>query len=99
MLDEKGYDEARWIVEPFHLFDICLENDGAAAVVLVSAERAKDLKQAAVYLLGAASGSDHRTFAQPHNAPRYASASFVGVAQELYRMAGLTPADIGSVST
>ena len=96
-LDEAKYDASRWIVEPFHLFDICLENDGAAAVVLVSAERAKDLLQPPVYLLGAACGSDHRTFAQPHNAPHYASASFVNVAQELYRMARLTPADIGSV--
>ncbi len=96
-LDEAKYDASRWIVEPFHLFDICLENDGAAALVLVSAERAKDLKQPPAYLLGAAAGSDHRTFANPHNAPHYASASFVNVAQELYRMARLGPADVGSV--
>ncbi|MFO1218728.1 MAG: acetyl-CoA acetyltransferase [Burkholderiaceae bacterium] len=96
-LDEAKYDASRWIVEPFHLFDICLENDGAAAIVLVSGERARDLKQPPVFVLGAAAGSDHRTFAQPHNAPHYASASFVNVAQEAYRMAQLTPADIGSV--
>ncbi len=96
-LDEAKYDASRWIVEPFHLFDICLENDGAAALVLVSAERAKHLKQPPAYLLGAAAGSDHRTFANPHNAPHYASASFVNVAQELYRMARLGPADVGSV--
>jgi acetyl-CoA acetyltransferase len=29
--------------------------------------------------------------------PHYASASFVGVAQDLYRMAGVGPADVGSV--
>lgn len=96
-LDEAKYDASRWIVEPFHLFDICLENDGAAALVLVSAERARDLRQPPAYLLGAAAGSDHRTFANPHNAPNYASASFVNVAQELYRMARVGPADIGSV--
>ncbi|MBL8347597.1 MAG: acetyl-CoA acetyltransferase [Rubrivivax sp.] len=96
-LDEAKYDASRWIVEPFHLFDICLENDGAAALVLVSAERAKDLKQPPAYVLGAAAGSDHRTFANPHNAPHYASASFVNVARELYRMARVGPADIGSV--
>jgi acetyl-CoA acetyltransferase len=96
-LDEAKYDASRWIVEPFHLYDICLENDGAAALVLVSAERAKNLQQKPAYLLGAAAGSDHRTFANPHNAPHYASASFVNVAQEVYRMARLAPADIGSV--
>jgi acetyl-CoA acetyltransferase len=96
-LDEAKYDTSRWIVEPFHLYDICLENDGAAALVLMSAERARELKQPPVYVLGAAAGSDHRTFAQPHNAPDYSSASFVQVAQEVFRMARLTPADIGSV--
>ena len=96
-LDEAKYDASRWIVEPFHLYDLCLENDGAAAIVLVSAERARDLPQPPVYLMGAATGSDRRTFASAHNAPNYASASFVNVAQELYRMAGVGPADVGSV--
>ena len=96
-LDEARYDASRWIVEPFHLYDVCMENDGAAAIVLVSGERARDLKQPPAYLLGVAMGSDHRTFASAHNQPHYASASFVGVAQDLYRMAGVGPADVGSV--
>jgi len=98
-LDEARYDASRWIVEPFHLFDCCMENDGAAAVVLVDAERARDFAQSPVYVLGAASGSGFRFGAQAHNSPSYASANFDTVAPDLYRMAGVTPQDVGVVQS
>jgi acetyl-CoA acetyltransferase len=98
-LDPGKYDASRWIVEPFHLYDCCMENDGAAALVLVSEERAKDFRQKPAYLLGAAVGSGHRAGAIPHNSPDYASASFETVAQDLYRMARMGPADIGVVQS
>lgn len=98
-LTESQYDDSRWIVEPFHLFDCCMENDGAAAVIIVPAERAKDFPNKPVYLLGAAMGSDHRVGAVPHNAPNYASSSFATVAPDLYRMAGLAPQDVGVVQS
>ncbi len=96
-LDEQKYDASRWIVEPFHLYDCCMENDGAAALIMVSADRAKDFRQKPVYLLGAAVGSGYRAGALAHNAPLYASASFETVAPELYRMAGFGPSDVGVV--
>ncbi len=95
-LDEARYDSARWIVEPFRLFDCCMENDGAAALVLMSADRARHARRP-VWLLGAAAGGAYRAGAQPHNAPDYASANQRGTAQALYRMAGVGPADVGSV--
>lgn len=98
-LDEARYDASRWIAEPFHLFDCCMENDGAAALILVDAERARDFPHKPVYLLGAASGSGYRFAAHPHNSPEYASANFGTVAQDLYDMAKVTPADVGVVQS
>jgi acetyl-CoA acetyltransferase len=49
-LSRTQYMAARWIAEPLCLFDNCLETDGALAVVIVSAEQARDLKQTPVYL-------------------------------------------------
>lgn len=93
-LDETRYEESRWIVEPFHLFDCCLENDGAAAMILVSAERARDFPHPPCYVLGAVAGSQHRSGASVHNTPDYASSSFKPLAPRLYAMAGVQPADV-----
>lgn len=42
------------VAEPLRVPDCCLLTDGAAATVMVSAERARDLRQRPVYLKGAA---------------------------------------------
>jgi acetyl-CoA acetyltransferase len=93
-LDEAKYDDSRWIVEPFHLFDCCLENDGAAAMVMVSAERARDLPNRPCFVLGAVAGSDYRAGASVHNTPNYASSTFKTLAPRLYDMAAVGPADV-----
>jgi len=93
-LTPEGYDEARWIVEPYQLYDCCMENDGAAALVIVSADRAKDLKKKPAYLLGATAGSEYRNAAPAHNAPLYATSSFTSLAPRLYEMAGVKPKDV-----
>ena len=93
-LDEAAYDASRWIVEPFHLFDCCQENDGAAALIIVSADRAKDFAHKPSYLLGAQGGSDYRAGAPAHNVPNYGSSTFASVAPHLYRMAGIKPSEV-----
>lgn len=99
-LDDGTYDNSRWIVEPVNrLFDCCQENDGAAAIVLVSAERAKDLPQKPAYLVGATQGSDHRCGAPVMNATNFASSSFTTVAKRLYESTGLTAQDIDVVQS
>jgi acetyl-CoA acetyltransferase len=41
VMDDETYDNARMISEPYKLFDCSRENDGACAVLVVSAERAQ----------------------------------------------------------
>ncbi len=93
-LTEEDYDASRWIAEPFRLFDCCQENDGAAAILLVAAERARDLPHKPCYLLGAAAGSEYRNGAPVHNAPLYGTSSFTTVAPRAFAMAGIEAADV-----
>jgi acetyl-CoA C-acetyltransferase len=44
---------SRIISSPLHLLDCCIISDGGGALVITSAERARDLKKKPVYILGA----------------------------------------------
>ena len=48
---------ARMVSDPLTVRDCCLVTDGAAAIVMTRADRARDLPQPPVYLLGAASAT------------------------------------------
>lgn len=54
------YHASRWVVEPFHLFDCCLVSNGGLAVIVTSADRAKNLKHPPVYILGMGQGHTGR---------------------------------------
>ena len=98
-LDTDTYDDSRWIVEPFRLYDCCLENDGAAAVVLVSAQRARELSNRPAYLLSAQQSGPFRSGASSHNVPDYATSSFKTGAPRLFAQAGVTPEDVNVVQS
>jgi acetyl-CoA acetyltransferase len=98
-LSEEKYDDSRWIAEPCRLFDCCQENDGAAACIIVSAEKARDLKQKPAFILGAVQGSDHRCGAPVMNASNFPSSSFATLAPRLYEMAQVSPSDVNVVQS
>ena len=52
----EDYHNSRWIVEPFHLLDCTLVSNGAVAVVVTSADRARSMPQPPVYILGMGQG-------------------------------------------
>jgi acetyl-CoA acetyltransferase len=93
-LTAEKYDEARWIVEPWRLYDCCQENDGAAAVIITSAETARSLPHPPAYILAATQGSDNRYEAWSHNAPGYGSSNFRGAGPRLFASAGVKPTDV-----
>jgi hypothetical protein len=55
-ITKDDYMNSRMIVDPFRMLDICLETDGACAVLVTKAERARDLKRKPVYIAGGAYG-------------------------------------------
>jgi len=94
-----AYFDARIISEPMCLFDYTVESDGAVAAVITSAERARDLRQPPVYIMGSAHGGMGRWgtaifgyFQQPDE--YFASSGHRPVAQRMYEMAGVTPDDV-----
>jgi acetyl-CoA acetyltransferase len=93
-LDARTYEESRWISEPFHLFDCSRESDAGVAVIMVSAERARDLRQTPAYLLGAPMGAAKGWGMLEENHNPYWSAGFQGVADRLWAETGYGPGDV-----
>jgi acetyl-CoA acetyltransferase len=91
----EDHQSSRMIAEPLHLLDCCLETDGACAVVVTSAERARDLKQPPAYILAAARASGRNSEPMMNlnrRDPMITDAAWA--AKDLYAMAGIGPANV-----
>lgn len=82
---------SRLIADPLHLLDCSLVSDGGAAIVMTSAERARDFRHPPVYLLGVGEGHNHEHVSQAHSLTTSAA---VESGQRAYKMAGVGPRDI-----
>lgn len=80
------------IADPYRLLDCCVETDGAAAFIVTSAERARDMKQKPIYIMGAAAGQPYPAD-EITNRPEFHRTGLTNAAPEAFRMAGITPAD------
>jgi len=96
-LTSEAYDESRMIVEPWRLYDFCQENDGAAAIIVTTPERAREGAHRPVYLLAAAQGANQGWGRGVMNSPTYATANFTQMAARLWEMAGVTADDVDVV--
>jgi acetyl-CoA acetyltransferase len=82
--------ESRVIADPLHLLDCCIISDGGGAIIVTSLERAKDLKQTPVAILGTGEAVAHREIGAPDLMTMAAKQS----GEQAFAMAGFTPSDI-----
>jgi acetyl-CoA acetyltransferase len=97
-LTREQYFAAPLLADPHCLYDFCLESDGAIAVIVTSAQRARDLRRPPVLVRACVHGGarDWGRSIYWMNMPEeiFASSGHAAIARRLYERADLTPSDI-----
>ncbi len=90
------HQASRWIAEPLHLLDCCQETDGGQAMVVVSAERARDLPHPPAVITAAAQGSGPDQYSMTsYYRPDLTRVPEVGLcARQVWAQSGLGPSDV-----
>lgn len=83
---------SRVVAYPMHLLECCLVTDGGGALVLTSADRAKDMPQPPVYVLGTGESSESPMISQMEDFTT--SKAFRVSGETAFAEAGITPADV-----
>jgi acetyl-CoA acetyltransferase len=87
---------SRWVAEPLRLLDCCLVSNGGIAVVVTSAERARDLRQPPVYVWGW--GQSHPGYTMERGCEWGLRTGAVESGRAAYARAGIGPRDIDVAS-
>jgi acetyl-CoA acetyltransferase len=82
---------SRMISSPLSLLDCCLVTDGGGALILVSAERAEELRKPPVYVLGVGEAHWHRNISEM---PDLTVTAAVDSGRRAYEMAGVGPEEV-----
>ena len=91
----EDHQASRMIADPLHLLDCCQESDGAVAIVVTSAGRARDLPQTPAVIRAAAQGSGPDQFVMTSYYRDNIGLQEMGlVGRELWRQSGLGPEDM-----
>jgi acetyl-CoA acetyltransferase len=93
----EDHQASKWIVEPvLRLLDCCQENAGAAALVVTSLERARDLRHKPARISAAVASIPYEVevISNYYHADLTVMPEAVGTARRLYRAAGLGQRDI-----
>jgi len=93
------HQASRMVAEPLHLFDCCMENDGACAVVVTTSARAADCAKGAVEILASAQGAagayGHGQYVNVYvDDDLYTSGGSQVVARDLWARAGIGPGEV-----
>lgn len=101
--DVDDHQRSRYVCEPLHLLDYCLINDGAACVIVTTAERARDCRKAPVYISGMQGlpgGREEFIWAYPGLGVAQQSVfDYPAELQAVYKMAEITPRDVDALFT
>ena len=99
----EDHQNSRFVCEPLHLLDYCLINDGAACVLVTSAERARDAKKPPVYISGMQglpAGRHEFIWTYPgFGTSQQDVFDYQPGVQPVYDMAGVSPQDIDVLFT
>ncbi|MCU1399170.1 MAG: thiolase [Acidimicrobiales bacterium] len=92
----EDHQNSRWIAEPLHLLDCCQESDGGQALVVTSAERARDLQSTPAIISSVAQGTglDQHMMTSYYRDDIAQLPEMGVVARQLFEGAGLSAADI-----